>query len=36
MPFNMEPPEIGQEPDVFNSLGVAGYGINNDNGMGGT
>ncbi|KAH8595855.1 fungal-specific transcription factor domain-containing protein [Bisporella sp. PMI_857] len=32
MPFNMEPPEIGQDgPDIFNTMGGAGYG---GNGMG--
>jgi hypothetical protein len=39
MPFNMEPPEIGQESDVFNTLdsAAASYGIGmNGNGMGGS
>jgi hypothetical protein len=37
MPFNMQPPEIGQESDIFNTMGAAdaGYGIHNMNGMGG-
>jgi len=43
MPFNMEPPEIGQEADIFHTLGGAGvgYGLggmpvdNNGNVMGG-
>ncbi|KAL3423615.1 zinc finger transcription factor 1 [Phlyctema vagabunda] len=40
MPFNMEPPEIGQEADIFNSMsGGVGYGMGgmpvNNNGMGG-
>jgi hypothetical protein len=42
MPFNMEPPEIGQEADIFNLMGGAGagYGLggmpvnNNGNDMG--
>ena len=40
MPFNMEPPEIGQDADIFNTMGGAGYGLggmpvnNNGNGMG--
>jgi hypothetical protein len=48
MPFNLEPPLIGQDVDVFNSLGgmgtnynMAGMSVNdlgngNGNGMGGT
>lgn len=39
MPFNMQPPEIGQDSDnIFNAaMGAAdaGYGIHNGNGMGG-
>ena len=38
MPFNMEPPEIGQDADIFSNLGGTGYrGVpinNNGNGMG--
>ena len=35
IPFNMEPPEMGQDADVMNAMGgpAAGYGMNN--GMGG-
>ena len=41
MPFNMEPPEIGQDTDIFGNLGSTGSGYggmpinNNGNGMGG-
>ena len=40
MPFNMEPPEIGQDTDIFSNLGGTGSGYggmpinNNGNGMG--
>jgi hypothetical protein len=36
MPFNMQPPEIGHESDIFNTIGgaEAGYGLHG-NGMGG-
>lgn len=36
MPFNMQPPEISQESDMFNGMGVTegGYSIPNGNGMG--
>jgi hypothetical protein len=41
MPFNMEPPEIGHDADIFSNLGGTGSGYggmsinNNGNGMGG-
>lgn len=40
MPFNMEPPDLGHEQDVFNMTGGAGYGMGsmpvNNNGNQGT
>jgi len=41
MPFNMEPPDLGHEQDVFNSVGgghgyaMGGMHVNNNSNMGG-